>query len=121
MKLARRLAAFALVLTSASVDAQIARIGILGPDEPRLAELVAGLRAGLREHGYSDAKLHLVEARVPRGNEATARGATSSLMGQNASVLFVVGSALVRTARAAAPNVPIVFITPGDPVAAGLV
>ena len=121
MKLALRLATFALVLASASVDAQVARVGVLGPDEPRLAELSAGLRAGLRELGYSDAKLQLLEARVPRGNEAAASDATSSLVGQKASVLFVVGSALVRTARSAAPNLPIVFITPGDPVAAGLV
>jgi putative ABC transport system substrate-binding protein len=33
----------------------------------------------------------------------------------------VVGSALARLARATVPEVPIVFVTPGDPVAAGLV
>jgi putative ABC transport system substrate-binding protein len=36
-------------------------------------------------------------------------------------VLFVIGSALARLARETAPQLPIVFITPGDPVGAGLV
>jgi putative ABC transport system substrate-binding protein len=36
-------------------------------------------------------------------------------------VLFVIGSALVRPAREILPQLPIVFITPGDPVASGLV
>jgi putative ABC transport system substrate-binding protein len=35
--------------------------------------------------------------------------------------LFVIGSALARLAREAAPQLPIIFVTPGDPVAAGLV
>ena len=35
--------------------------------------------------------------------------------------MFVVGSVLARLAREAAPGIPIVFVTPGDPVAAGLV
>jgi putative ABC transport system substrate-binding protein len=36
-------------------------------------------------------------------------------------VFIVIGSTLATVARQAAPDVPIVFVTPGDPVAAGLV
>ena len=36
-------------------------------------------------------------------------------------MLFVIGSVLARLAREVAPALPIVFITPGDPVAGGLV
>ncbi|NJO35392.1 MAG: hypothetical protein HC869_22195 [Rhodospirillales bacterium] len=42
-------------------------------------------------------------------------------MRQGAAVLFVIGSVLARTARQVSQELPIVFITPGDPVAAGLV
>jgi len=37
------------------------------------------------------------------------------------SLLFIIGSRLVRSARKVSTEVPIIFITPGDPVAAGLV
>jgi putative ABC transport system substrate-binding protein len=40
---------------------------------------------------------------------------------ERADVLFVIGSVLARLARDVAPALPIVFITPGDPVAGGLV
>lgn len=40
---------------------------------------------------------------------------------QRVTVLFVLGSAVVRLARETAPHLPILFVTPGDPVAAGLV
>jgi putative tryptophan/tyrosine transport system substrate-binding protein len=49
------------------------------------------------------------------------RTTVQALAGQSVAVLFVVGSALVRLARETAPQLPIVFVTPGDPVAAGLV
>ena len=41
--------------------------------------------------------------------------------GPHATVLFVIGSELARIAREVLPELPIVFVTPGDPVAAGLV
>jgi len=44
-----------------------------------------------------------------------------ALVGQDVTVLFVVGSALARLARETVPQIAIVFVTPGDPVAAGLV
>jgi putative tryptophan/tyrosine transport system substrate-binding protein len=49
------------------------------------------------------------------------RATVQALAGQRVAVLFVVGSALVRLARESIPHLPIVFVTPGDPVAAGLV
>lgn len=73
-----------------------ARVGLLGPDEqPRFSEIASGLRQGLREQGYPEGTVEIVEARVGRGDDASA--------------------------RATVPTLPIVFITPGDPVAAGLV
>jgi putative ABC transport system substrate-binding protein len=98
-----------------------ARLGLLGPDEePRFSEIAAGLRQGLQEQGYREDAVRIVEGRAPRGDATGARAAIASLVGQQVTVLFVIGSGLARLAREAAPGLPVVFVTPGDPVAAGL-
>ncbi|MGH8689925.1 MAG: ABC transporter substrate-binding protein [Burkholderiales bacterium] len=99
-----------------------ARIGLLGPDEqPRFSDIASGLKQGLREQGYPEAAAGIVEARVARGEDASARASVEALARQRVTVLFVIGSNLARVARQTAPALPIVFITPGDPVEAGLV
>jgi putative ABC transport system substrate-binding protein len=94
----------------------------LGPgEEPRFSEIASGLKRGLQEQGYRADAIHVVEGRTRRGDEAGARATTQALAGQGVTVLFVVGSALAKLARETVPQLPIVFVTPGDPVAAGLV
>lgn len=126
LRIAARILAFALGILSLSLTAAAqdrpTRIGILGPsEEPRFSELTGGLKQGLRDHGYSEQALELLAARVTRGDRAGALDAVERLLAQQASVLFVIGSELTRLARQVSSEVPIVFITPGDPVAAGLV
>jgi putative ABC transport system substrate-binding protein len=101
---------------------QLARVGLLGPDEePRFSEIASNLKRGLREQGYRDDAFEVLEGRVQRGDAADARATVQGFVGQNARVIFAIGSVLARVAREAAPRIPIVFITPGDPVAGGLV
>jgi len=117
-------AVLGLVLASVMVSAQNQPllIGLLAPDEePRFSEIASSLRQGLREHGYHDQTVRILEARVRRGDTAGARAAAREFLAQRTTAMFVVGSVLARLAREAAPGVPIVFVTPGDPVAAGLV
>lgn len=90
------------------------------PEEPRYSELARGLRDGLREHGHTDQTLELTEVRAPRRDRKVAQAAVEELRRQRASVVFVVGSELARLVREFWPDTPIVFVTPGDPVAAGL-
>jgi putative ABC transport system substrate-binding protein len=118
------LLAVAIVLAprAAEPQASAARIGLLGPaEEPRFSEMLSGLKQGLREQGYGEDAIHLVEGRTRRGDEAGVRATVQALAGQRVAVLFVIGSALVQLARETVPQLPIVFVTPGDPVAAGLV
>lgn len=114
-----------LFALSFAAQAQVrhARIGVLGaPEEPRFSEVVNGLRQGLRDLGYSEKSFEILEGRVERGKEQDdERIAVDRLAGKNVQVLFVIGSRLVKPARQAASTLPIVFITPGDPVAGGLV
>jgi len=108
-----------------AVDGQsqpIIRVGILGPpEEPRFSELAAGLRQGLRDLGYAERTIEILESRVERHDEARVRARVTELVAQRAGVLFVIGSELARRARQVSVQLPIVCLTPGDPVAAGLV
>lgn len=117
--------ALVFILASAPVavaQAQPVRIGILGPDEePRFSEIVGSLRQGLTDHGYSGSAIEILERRVARGDKTGARAAVEGLMRRGAKVLFVIGSSLAKTARQVSPEIAIVFVTPGDPVASGLV
>jgi putative ABC transport system substrate-binding protein len=97
------------------------RVGLLGPDEePRFSQIAEGLRTGLREQGNASARIEIVEVRVPRGDD-TARTTLEKLPSERLAVLFAIGSNLARRARHHSASLPIVFITPGDPVGAGLV
>lgn len=116
--------AFTLLTAPLAGEAQtqLARVGLLGPDEePRFSEIASSLKRGLREQSYRDDAFEVLEGRVQRGDAAGARAAVQGFIGQRAGVIFAIGSVLARVARKAAPGIPIVFITPGDPVAGGLV
>ncbi len=119
-----RLAAILLVLAAApgvGWAQAAARIALLGPDEqPRFSDIAAGLAQGLREQGHSASSIQIIELRAPRGDASRARAAVEALTGQQVRVAFVIGSNLAKLARDGAPALPIVFITPGDPVEAGL-
>ncbi|HYE91163.1 MAG TPA: ABC transporter substrate-binding protein [Terriglobales bacterium] len=120
----RALGAVVVVLLAGALVARAqpapARVGFLAPDEePRFTELATALAHGLRELGHADAQL--VPGRVRRGDRGAARTAAEELTRQRVALVFVVGSALVPSVREVAPTLPVVFITPGDPVAAGLV
>jgi putative ABC transport system substrate-binding protein len=113
-----------LLLTFGMAQAQQqkeARIAVIGaPEEPRFSEIVAGLKNGLSELGYAPQALLLREVRIPRAEEKTARSRVEDLLRWKAQVVFLIGSRLLKPVREVSKEVPVVFITPGDPVAAGL-
>ncbi|MBI4610272.1 MAG: ABC transporter substrate-binding protein [Candidatus Rokubacteria bacterium] len=102
--------------------ASLRRVGLLGPaEEPRFSEIAGSLKQGLREQGYAEDGVEILARRVRRGDKTGAQAAVEGLVRQRTEVLFVIGSVLAKEARQVAPKLPIVFLTPGDPVAAGLV
>ena len=108
-------------LCAASVVAAPVTIGFVAPDEePRYTNLLQGLRQGLRTAGVVADAVTIVEHRVARGDSAQALRAAESLRASNTQVAFVVGTELTKLLRSAAKMLPIVFITPGDPVRTGL-
>jgi putative ABC transport system substrate-binding protein len=106
----------------AQQPARQATIAVLGaPEEPRFSEVVGGLKKGLGELGYTPQALRIVESKVARADEKAAKSIVEDLLKQKAQVFFLIGSRLLKPAREASAEVPIIFITPGDPVSSGLV
>ena len=98
------------------------RLAVIGaPEEPRFSEVVAGLKKGLSELGYAPPLLVVHETKIARGKEKTAKSVVQDLLRQKAQIFFLIGSRLLKPVREASREVPVVFITPGDPVASGLV
>ena len=98
------------------------RIAVVGaPEEPRFSEIIAGLKKGLGEAGYLPPSLTVEEIRVARAEEKNVKPTVEKALKRGAQVLFLIGSRLLKPVREASGDVPVVFITPGDPVAAGLV
>jgi putative ABC transport system substrate-binding protein len=101
--------------------AQQPTMPVVGFIRPTRAEesghLVAAVRQGLRESGYPNVA---IEARWGEGQKERLPKLAAELVALN--VKAIVGSVDVALAlKAATANIPIVFVTGTDPVAAGLV
>jgi putative ABC transport system substrate-binding protein len=113
---------YALCFSAQAQPGNELRIAVVGaPEEPRFSEVVAGLKKGLSELGYAPPLLVVHEAKIARAEEKTAKSVVQGLLRQKAQIFFLIGSRLLKPVREASTEVPVVFITPGDPVAAGLV
>jgi putative ABC transport system substrate-binding protein len=98
-----------------------ARVGILVQEMERAqAQAIKGLGEGLKRLGYQEQKNLFFETRNAKGNRAALQPAASELLARNVTVIFTTGTSATRAAMTATREVPVVFIHPGDPVAAGL-
>lgn len=79
----------------------------------------SGLKQGLRDRGYAAEALEFIEEKVARGDSSGARAKVEDFVRQRVALVFVIGSGLAGLARQVSTDLPIIFITPGDPVAAG--
>lgn len=121
---AAALAAFILAPASLAFGQAVRELDVVvigAPEEPRFSEVVSGLKKGLAELGYLPQSVGLQEIKIARSEERSAKPILEKALRQGTQVFFLIGSRLLNPAREASPDVPIVFITPGDPVAAGLV
>jgi putative tryptophan/tyrosine transport system substrate-binding protein len=113
---------FALCSSAAAQPPKERRIAVIGaPEEPRFSEVVAGLKNGIGELGYGNSLLVVKEVRIARSEEKDVKSVVGELLREQTQVLFLIGSRLLKPVREASADVPVVFLTPGDPVAAGLV
>jgi putative tryptophan/tyrosine transport system substrate-binding protein len=115
--LAAPLASFAQQQT-----AKIPQIGFLGT-EFALSEAshIEALRRGLRELGYVEGKNIAIEFRWAEGKVDRLPNLAAELVALNVAMIVTYGTPGTLAAKRATQTIPIVMVTAGDPVAAGIV
>ena len=106
-----------LVLAQSSV-----RVGILVQEMERSqAQAIKGLGEEFKRLGYEEKKNLFFETRNAKGNRAALQSAAGEILSRQINVIFTTGTSATRAAIAATGEIPIVFVHPDDPVAAGLI
>jgi len=122
------LVVFALctILPSAGADAQqstkLPRVARLSPSTAAADEIMlSGFRQGLKEHGWIENKNILVEYRFADGKPDRLNELAAELVRLKVDVILSGATVGALAAKRATSTIPIVLVTTGDPVAAGLV
>ena len=117
----------ALTVCGARAEAQqpakIPRIGyVSGTGDPKTpGPLVEGFRRGLRDLGYIEGKNILVEYRYIEGGLDRVPALVAELVQLKVDMLVATFTIAIRAAKQATKTIPIVMVSPTDPVATGIV
>jgi putative tryptophan/tyrosine transport system substrate-binding protein len=101
---------------------QLPKVGWLSFASPDSSPALPFFQEGLAELGYVEGRNVILEYRWARSHAELFPALAIDLVQSNVSVIAAVsGAPAARAAKAATTTIPIVFITPGDPVLLGLV
>lgn len=99
-----------------------ARVGILVQEMGRAqSQAIRGLSEELKRLGYRERKNLFFETRNVKGMRAAIQPAARELLEKNVNVIFTTGTSATRAAMATTKDIPVVFVYPGNPIAAGIV
>ena len=101
-------------------QAKVYRVGVIHEGGPYTA-VVDGLKEGLKELRFVEGKQYVLEIRDLKGDLKAAEGAARSLERGKVDLIYTVATSVTIAAKRATAEVPIVFVTGGDPVDARLV
>jgi putative ABC transport system substrate-binding protein len=111
-----------VVLASPVLGQSPVRIGILIQElERQQSQSIKGLGEELRRLGYEEKKNLFFEIRNAKSNRTALQPAADELREHKVNVIFTTGTSATRAAIASTTEIPIVFVHPDDPVAAGLI
>jgi putative ABC transport system substrate-binding protein len=99
---------------------KVYRVAVIHEGGPYTA-VVDGLKDGLKELGLVEGKQYVLEIRDLKGDLKAAEGAAKSLERGKVDLIYAVATSVTIAAKRATAGVPIVFVSGGDPVSAGLV
>ena len=115
------LCAFVLVASPVLAQSPV-RIGILVQELERAqSQSIKGLSEELRRLGYEEKKNLFFEIRNAKSNRTALQPAADELREHKVNVIFTTGTSATRAAITSTNEIPIVFVHPDDPVAAGLI
>ena len=97
---------------------KIPRIGVISNNPGALVE---AFRQRLRDHGYVEGKNILVEYRYIEGDRDRIPSLVAELLRLDVDILVATSPPTIRSAQQATKTIPIVMVTPQDPVATGAV
>jgi putative tryptophan/tyrosine transport system substrate-binding protein len=129
-KILTRLALCPMLLAlCSSIDAQqpgkIPRIGFLqrrvAPNAANPDPLGDAFRKGLQELGYIDGKTILIEQRYGEGRDDRLQRLVDELVQLRVDLLVIPTLQGIHAAKQATTTIPIVMVTPADPVASGFI
>jgi ABC-type uncharacterized transport system substrate-binding protein len=116
--------ALLLCLSAAAAQAQTraANIGVLVQELGRAqSQSFKGVGAELKQLGYKERKNLFFEIRNAKGDRSALQTGAKELATKKIDAIFTTGSRATLAAAAATQEIPIVFVHPGDPIAAGLI
>jgi putative ABC transport system substrate-binding protein len=98
------------------------RIGVLLPELGRAqSQSLKGVNDALTRLGYIERKNLQIETRNAKGDRGALRAAAADLVAQGVAGIFSTGTRATLAATGATTAIPIVFVHPGDPAAAGII
>jgi putative tryptophan/tyrosine transport system substrate-binding protein len=97
------------------------RIGVLNNAFAPGSPPVMGLRAGIKAAGLEEGRDVRFDVRSTGSEEKRTATLAAALAKENPDVIVAIGENETRAAKAAAPQIPVVFTQVADPVAIGLV
>jgi putative ABC transport system substrate-binding protein len=122
---------FIILLSGAAVSARSARgqqatsvrrIGLLSPFSPaNTSRWEKALLLGLRDAGWVDGRNLVIERRYAEGKLDRLPELVADFVRQKVEIIVTTVTADTRAAKNAAPEIPIVMVAVGDPVATDLV
>ena len=113
--------ALGLVDVAEAQPKKVPRIGYVSSGDPSTESRLAAFRRGLRELGYIEGKNIQLEYRYAEGKVNQVQSLVTELVQLKVDLLVVGFLPAIYAAKDATKTIPLIIVTPADPVAGGIV